>query len=63
MSVSRLRPDPSLKVGATVTAAGSKLGQVLDLSKVEKQALARYTNDEGNHVLLEVHPAATLQGP
>ena len=43
-----------------MTAAGSKLGQVLDLSKVEKQALARYTNDEGNHVLLEVHPAATL---
>ena len=36
---------------------------MLDLSKVEKQALARYTNDEGNHVLLEVHPAATLPGP
>jgi hypothetical protein len=63
VSVSRLRPDPSLKVGAAVTAAGSKLGQVLDLSQVEKQTLARYTNDEGNHVLLEVHPAATLQGP
>jgi hypothetical protein len=45
-----------------VTASVSKLGQVLDLSKVEKQALARYTNDEGNHVLLEVHPAATTQG-
>jgi hypothetical protein len=62
VSVSRLRPDPALAVGATVTAAGSKLGKVIDLSRVEKQALARYTNDEGNHVLLEVHPAATLQG-
>jgi hypothetical protein len=62
VSVSRLRPDPSLKVGAAVTASGSKLGQVLDLSRVEQQALARYTNDEGNHVLLEVHPAASLSG-
>jgi hypothetical protein len=62
VSVSRLRPDPSLKVGAAVTASVSKLGQVLDLSRIEKQALARYTNDEGNHVLLEVHPAATTQG-
>jgi hypothetical protein len=35
---------------------------VLDLSHVEQQVLARYTNDEGNHVLLEVHPAATLMG-
>jgi hypothetical protein len=62
VSVSRIRSDASLKVGAAVTQGGSKLGQVLDLSKVEKQALAHYTNDEGNHVLLEVHPAATLSG-
>jgi len=60
VSVSRLTIDPSLVVGAMVTADGSKLGQVLDLSKVERQALARYTNDAGNHVLVEVHPAATL---
>ena len=45
-----------------MTAAGSKLGEVIDMSKVEQQELARYTNDEGNHVLLEVHPAATVQG-
>jgi hypothetical protein len=63
VSVSRLRPDPSLAVGATLSASVSKLGQILDLSKVEQQALARYTNDEGNHVLLEVHQASTLQGP
>jgi hypothetical protein len=63
ISVSRLRPDPSLAVGTTLTATGSKLGQVLDLSRVEEQALARYTNDEGNHVLLEVHPAAVIPGP
>lgn len=63
VSVSRLRADPSLAVGATLTVGASKLGQVIDFSGVEKQALANYTNDEGNHVLLEVHPAATLQGP
>jgi hypothetical protein len=63
LSVSRLRPDPSLAVGTMLTASSSKLGQVIDLSRVEKQTLARYTNDEGNHVLLEVHPAAMIQGP
>jgi len=63
VSISGLRPDPSLAVGSTVTASGSKLGQLLDLSRVEKQVLARYTNDAGNHVLIEVHPAAILQVP
>ena len=58
VSVSRLSVDPSLVVGATVTWDGSRLGQVRDLSKVERQALARYTNDSGNHVLVD--PAATL---
>ncbi|MBV8078946.1 MAG: hypothetical protein JO186_01060 [Actinobacteria bacterium] len=63
VSLSQLRADPSLSVGSTVTASASKLGRILDLSKVEKQALAHYTNDAGNHVLVEVHPAATLQVP
>jgi hypothetical protein len=30
---------------------------------VEKQALARYTQDAGNNVSLEVHPAATVSIP
>jgi hypothetical protein len=63
VSISRVRADPSLDVGTAVTASTTKLGQVLDFSKVEKQALARHTNDAGNHVLVEVHPAATLQIP
>jgi hypothetical protein len=63
VSVSRVRADPSLVVGSSVTASSSKLGQVLDFSKVEKQALARHTTDAGNHALIEVHPAATLQIP
>ncbi|HEY3186948.1 MAG TPA: hypothetical protein VGJ70_05715 [Solirubrobacteraceae bacterium] len=60
VSVSHLRADPSLVVGAPVTSSGSKLGQVLDFSHAERQALARYTNDAGNHVLIEIHPAATF---
>ncbi len=63
VSVTRLRPDPSLTVGATVTAGTSRIGTILDLSKVERHALARYTQDAGNHVSIEVHPAATLSLP
>ena len=61
VSVSRIRPDASLAVGSAVTKAASRLGEVVDFSRVERQVLARYTNDEGNHVLLEVRPAATLR--
>jgi len=60
VSLTHLRPDPALTVGSTVAAASSKIGTLLDLAPVERQALARYTNDAGNHVALEVHPAATL---
>ena len=63
ISLSQLAADPSLAVGMTVTASSSKVGRILDFSKVERQALASHTNDPGNHVLLEVHPAATLQVP
>jgi hypothetical protein len=60
VSLTQLRSDPSLTVGSSVAAATSKLGTVLDFSKVERQALARFTQDSGNHVSLEIHPAATL---
>jgi hypothetical protein len=60
VSVSHVRVDPSLAVGSLVTSAGSKLGSIVDYSHAERQALSRYTNDAGNHVVVEVHPAATL---
>jgi hypothetical protein len=60
VSLTHLRTDPALTVGAAVTASSSKLGTVMDFSRFERQALARYTQDAGNHVSLEVHPAATL---
>lgn len=60
VSVTQLKIDPSLTVGSTVVSGASKLGIVVDLSTVEHQALARYTNDAGNHVTVEVRPAASL---
>ena len=60
VSISHVRVDPALAVGSPVTSAGSKLGSVVDFSRAEHQSLARYTNDSGNHVVVEVHPAATL---
>ena len=63
VSLTHLRSDPTLTVGAAVSAATSKIGTVLDFSRVERQSLARYTQDAGNHVSLELHPAATLAIP
>lgn len=60
VSITHLRPDPALTVGSSVTAGTSKIGTVLDFSGVERLALARYTQDAGNQVALEVHPASSL---
>jgi hypothetical protein len=60
LAVADIAADPALTVGAPVTAGSTRLGTLLDLAKVEQQTLARYTNDAGNHVLVEVHAAATL---
>jgi hypothetical protein len=63
VSLTQIRPDPALTVGSPVAAGTSKVGTVVDLSGVERQALARYTQDAGNNVSLEVHPAATVSIP
>jgi murein DD-endopeptidase MepM/ murein hydrolase activator NlpD len=63
VSITHLRADPALEVGDTVAASRSKIGSVIDFSRVEQQALARYTQDAGNHVAIEVQPAATLAIP
>ena len=58
--VTRLRADPSLTVGSSrCSRRRSKIGSVIDLSGVEKQALASVTHDAGNHVTIEVVPAPT----
>jgi hypothetical protein len=61
--VTHLRPDPALTVGSSVAASISKIGTIIDFSDVERQALARYTQDAGNHASFEVHPAASLATP
>jgi murein DD-endopeptidase MepM/ murein hydrolase activator NlpD len=61
--VTHLRPDPALTVGSSVAASISKIGTIIEFSEVEKQALARYTQDAGNHASFEVHPAASLATP
>jgi hypothetical protein len=63
VAITHLKPDPSLTVGSNVASGTSKLGVLLDLSRVEEQALARYTPDAGNHVELEVRASAALATP
>lgn len=63
VSVSGLRADPALTVGSAVVAAKTRIGTLLDLAKVERMALAGYTQDAGNHVSLVVRPAATFSLP
>jgi hypothetical protein len=58
--VTHVRADPLLRVGTTLSSSTSKIGTVVDLSKVERQALARYTQDAGNHVSIETHPASNV---
>ena len=62
VSLTHLRPDPSLTVGSTLSATTSKVGTILDFTTVERQALANVTQNAGNHVAIEVHPA-TLSLP
>ncbi len=57
--LTNLDADPALSVGSTVVAARSKLGRLIDLSAVEGAGLARYTQDEGQHVHIEARRAST----
>jgi hypothetical protein len=59
VSVTHVDPDPSLAVGSAVLASSSKLGTVTNIAAVERQALAAHTNDNGDNVAIEVHPAPT----
>ncbi len=63
VTVSRLEPDESLTVGSTISAARSKIGQVVDMTPVETAALAEYTQDSGQHITITVRPAESLVAP
>jgi len=60
VTLTQVRADSALTVGASVVSGRTRIGAVVDLSSVERQALARYTNDAGNHVSIEVRPSAAL---
>jgi hypothetical protein len=60
VSLTQLKSDASLSVGSNVVSGATRIGVVVDLSRVERQALARFTNDAGNHVSLELRPATSL---
>jgi hypothetical protein len=60
VAVTQLSADPALTVGTSVISGATKLGRVADLAAIERQALARYTNDAGNHVTVEVRTAPVL---
>ncbi|HSK15762.1 MAG TPA: hypothetical protein VK915_06295 [Gaiellaceae bacterium] len=63
VTIENLRADPGLTVGSTVSAGRSKVGRIIDLSAVEEAGLARYTQDPGQHVHIELHPATALTTP
>jgi murein DD-endopeptidase MepM/ murein hydrolase activator NlpD len=63
ITLENLKPDPALTVGSTVSAGRTKIGRVIDLSSVEQAALARYTQDKGQHVHIEVRAASTIASP
>ena len=63
VALSNLRADPALTVGSTVSTGTTKIGRVIDLSGVERAGLARYTQDNGQHVHIEVQPATALTSP
>ena len=63
VSIQNVQPDPELTVGANVAAGASKLGVVADISRHERQALAKYAAEGGNNVALQVYPSATLGVP
>lgn len=61
VSVSGLEADDAMAVGATVAAArGLAIGRTIDRSAVQSSALAQYTQDTGQYVLVEVRTAAQI---
>jgi murein DD-endopeptidase MepM/ murein hydrolase activator NlpD len=60
IALANIHMDPMMNVGFPVVSARTRIGSVLDLSSAERASLARYTQDEGQHVHLEVHAAASI---
>lgn len=57
VSLTHVRPDPALAVGTPVLGSTSKLGVVVDVASVERQALAAHAAEGGNNVAISVYPS------
>jgi hypothetical protein len=57
VTVGNLGEHLNVDVGTPVKAAQTKLGSVIDLSKLLDQTVARYTSDAGNHASFQISPA------
>jgi len=65
VNVTHVEPGPDgavPRVGSAVGAGRTVLGRVRDMSRVETPAIARYTNDAGNHVTVELLRQTTGPG-
>jgi len=58
VSMTRIAAEQTLAIGSAVQSGVTRVGSIIDLSKLEQQELAHYTQDSGNHVTIEVQPAA-----
>jgi hypothetical protein len=57
VSVTNVRPDPSIALGTPVLAATSNLGTAVNVAAVEEQALASHAANGGNNVSISVYPS------
>lgn len=65
VSVTNVEPAPDgivPQVGTAVGAGRTVIGRVRDMSRVQTPAIARYTNDSGNHVTVELLRQSTGPG-
>ncbi len=63
VSLTHAAPGSGPDRGSTIGATASRVGTVVDFSGVEQMALARYTQDAGNHVAMSLHTAAVPTSP
>ena len=57
ITIGNLSRHLGIDVGSAVKASQTRLGSVIDLSKLIDQTVARYTSDAGNHVSIQISPA------
>jgi hypothetical protein len=57
ITVGNLSRHLGVDVGSAVKASQTRLGSVIDLSKLLDQTVARYTSDAGNHTSIQISPA------